>query len=110
MTNAGTRVEVTAGSRPSTIWIGNGISERLPELLDAAGTGKAAIHRYDGDQVGRVFMSVVLRYKGGNLGHRSLSNSFNSLNSLKERADVAVGPGGLARHALSPPGSASLRA
>ena len=39
MTNAGTRVDVTAGSRPSTIWIGNGISERLPELLDAHGVG-----------------------------------------------------------------------
>src|SRR5678815_3661708 len=39
MTNAGVRVEVTAGSRLSTIWIGNGISERLPELLDAHGVG-----------------------------------------------------------------------
>ena len=39
LTNAGIRVEVTAGSRPSTIWIGNGISERLPELLDAHGVG-----------------------------------------------------------------------
>jgi 3-dehydroquinate synthase len=39
MTNPGVRVEVTAGSRPSTIWIGNGISARLPELLDAHGVG-----------------------------------------------------------------------
>ena len=39
MTNAGTRVDVTAGSRPSTIWIGNGISQRLPKLLDAHGVG-----------------------------------------------------------------------
>jgi 3-dehydroquinate synthase len=39
LTSAGVRVEVTAGSRPSTIWIGNGISERLPELLDAHGVG-----------------------------------------------------------------------
>ena len=39
MPNAGTRVEVTAGSRASTIWIGSGISDRLPELLDAHGVG-----------------------------------------------------------------------
>jgi 3-dehydroquinate synthase len=39
MTSSGVRVEVTAGSRPSTIWIGNGISERLAELLDAHGVG-----------------------------------------------------------------------
>ena len=39
MTNPGVRVEVTAGSHPSTIWIGNGLSERLPELLDAHGVG-----------------------------------------------------------------------
>src|SRR5689334_12708156 len=39
LTSAGVRVEVTAGSRPSIIWIGNGISERLPELLDAHGVG-----------------------------------------------------------------------
>jgi 3-dehydroquinate synthase len=39
LTSAGVRVEVTAGTRPSIIWIGNGISERLPELLDAHGVG-----------------------------------------------------------------------
>jgi 3-dehydroquinate synthase len=39
MTSSGVRVDVTAGSRPSTIWIGNGISERLQELLDAHGVG-----------------------------------------------------------------------
>jgi 3-dehydroquinate synthase len=39
MTSSGVRVEVAAGSRPSTIWIGNGISDRLPELLDAHGVG-----------------------------------------------------------------------
>src|SRR5687767_7478792 len=39
MTSAGTRVDVTAGSRPSTIWIGNGLSARLPELLEAHGVG-----------------------------------------------------------------------
>jgi 3-dehydroquinate synthase len=37
--HAGTRVDVTAGSRSSTIWIGNGLCERLPELLDAHGVG-----------------------------------------------------------------------
>ena len=39
MSNAAVRVDVTAGSRLSTIWIGNGVSERLPELLDAHGVG-----------------------------------------------------------------------
>jgi len=39
MSDAAVRVEVTAGARPSTIWIGNGISDRLPELLDAHGVG-----------------------------------------------------------------------
>jgi 3-dehydroquinate synthase len=39
MSSSAVRVEVTAGSRPSTIWIGNGVSERLPELLDAHGVG-----------------------------------------------------------------------
>jgi 3-dehydroquinate synthase len=39
MPYAGTRVEVTAGSRASTIWIGSGISDRLPDLLDAHGVG-----------------------------------------------------------------------
>jgi 3-dehydroquinate synthase len=39
MANAAVRVEVTAGARPSTIWIGSGISDRIPELLDAHGVG-----------------------------------------------------------------------
>jgi 3-dehydroquinate synthase len=39
MSSAGTRVDVRAGSRDSTIWIGHGISDRLPELLDAHGVG-----------------------------------------------------------------------
>jgi 3-dehydroquinate synthase len=33
------RLEVHAGSRPSTLWIGEGVSEGLPSLLDAAGIG-----------------------------------------------------------------------
>jgi 3-dehydroquinate synthase len=33
------RVDVTAGSRASTIWIGHGVSDRLDELLDAHGVG-----------------------------------------------------------------------
>jgi len=33
------RVDVTAGSRTSTIWIGNGISRRLGEFLDSHGVG-----------------------------------------------------------------------
>jgi 3-dehydroquinate synthase len=39
MADAAVRVEVTAGARPSTIWIGSGISDRIPELLDAHGVG-----------------------------------------------------------------------
>jgi 3-dehydroquinate synthase len=37
--NSPVRVEVTAGSRPSTIWIGDGVSERLASLLDEHGVG-----------------------------------------------------------------------
>jgi 3-dehydroquinate synthase len=33
------RVDVTAGSRPSTIWIGEGTTERLASLLDRHGVG-----------------------------------------------------------------------
>ena len=33
------RVDVTTGSRTSTIWIGDGIVDRLPALLDAHGVG-----------------------------------------------------------------------
>ena len=33
------RIDVTSGSRASTIWIGNGASERLAPLLDAHGVG-----------------------------------------------------------------------
>jgi 3-dehydroquinate synthase len=33
------RIEVTAASSVSTIWIGSGIIDRLPELLDAHGVG-----------------------------------------------------------------------
>ncbi len=39
MADAAVRVEVTTGPRPSTIWIGSGISDRIPELLDAHGVG-----------------------------------------------------------------------
>jgi 3-dehydroquinate synthase len=39
MDNAAVRVEVTTGPRPSTIWIGSGISDRIPELLDAHNVG-----------------------------------------------------------------------
>jgi 3-dehydroquinate synthase len=39
MDNTAVRVEVTTGPRPSTIWIGSGISDRIPELLDAHGVG-----------------------------------------------------------------------
>src|SRR5262245_26454272 len=39
MSSAAVRVEVTTGARPSTIWIGNGISDQLPQLLDAHGVG-----------------------------------------------------------------------
>ena len=39
MADAAVRVEVTAGARPSTIWIGSGISDRIAELLDAHGVG-----------------------------------------------------------------------
>ena len=43
MINAGpdatVRLDVHAGSRPSTLWIGDGVTERLPALLDAAGIG-----------------------------------------------------------------------
>ena len=34
-----TRVDVTAGAQQSTIWIGEGTSERLPSLLDRHGVG-----------------------------------------------------------------------
>jgi 3-dehydroquinate synthase len=39
MSSSAVRVDVAAGSRPSTIWIGSGISERLTELLDTHGVG-----------------------------------------------------------------------
>jgi 3-dehydroquinate synthase len=34
------RVEVTTGARPSTIWIGEGIAERIAALLDQHGVGR----------------------------------------------------------------------
>jgi 3-dehydroquinate synthase len=34
------RLDVHAGSRRSTLWIGDGVSERLPSLLDTAGIGR----------------------------------------------------------------------
>jgi 3-dehydroquinate synthase len=39
LSDSGTRIEVNAGSRSSSIWIGNGLTARLPELLDAHGVG-----------------------------------------------------------------------
>jgi 3-dehydroquinate synthase len=39
VSSAGQRVDVAAGPHRSTIWIGNGISGRLAELLDAHGVG-----------------------------------------------------------------------
>ena len=106
MTSAGTRVEVTAGSRPSTIWIGNGISARLSELLDAHGVGarrfvvsSPAIWRLHGarmqDALGRVEPILLPdgeRYK--NL--QSVSRVYEAL--IRAGADrgsaiVAVGGG-----------------
>jgi 3-dehydroquinate synthase len=37
--NDAVRIEVTAGSHASTIWIGHGVSERLAPLLEAHGVG-----------------------------------------------------------------------
>lgn len=39
VSTAPVRVDVTAGAHPSTIWIGNGISDRLADLLDQHGVG-----------------------------------------------------------------------
>jgi len=106
MTVQGTRVEVTAGSRPSTIWIGSGISARLRELLDAHGVGarrfvvsSPVIWRLHGERLqealGRVEPILLPdgeRYK--NL--RSVSRIYEAL--IKAGADrgsaiVAVGGG-----------------
>jgi 3-dehydroquinate synthase len=53
-----TRVDVTTGSQPSTIWIGEGAAERLPELLDAHRIGgrrfvvsSPVIWRLHGDRI-----------------------------------------------------------
>src|SRR5215510_13952735 len=108
LTNPGVRVEVSAGSRPSTIWIGNGISTRLPELLDAHGVGarrfvvsSPAIWRLHGaklqETLGRVEPILLPdgeRYK--NL--QSVSRVYEAL--IKAGADrgsaiVAVGGGGI---------------
>ena len=39
-THAPTRLDVRTGSRVSTVWIGEGLAERLPELLDEAGIAR----------------------------------------------------------------------
>ena len=53
-----TRVDVTTGSRPSTIWIGDGAADRLPMLLDAHGVGarrfvvsSPIVWRFHGEQI-----------------------------------------------------------
>jgi 3-dehydroquinate synthase len=57
----GVRVDVHTGSQPSTIWIGEGIVDRLPALLEAANVGSRrfvvsspVIWRFHGDQIQRV--------------------------------------------------------
>jgi 3-dehydroquinate synthase len=59
------RVDVTAGSRTSTILIGNGVSERLAPLLDAHGVGarrfvvsSPVVWRLHGDHIQRALGSV----------------------------------------------------
>jgi 3-dehydroquinate synthase len=60
-----TRVDVTTGSQPSTIWIGDGAADRLPELLDAHRIGarrfvvsSPVIWRLHGEQLRRSLGAV----------------------------------------------------
>ena len=60
-TSEGIRIDVDTGSRESAIWIGEGIVERLPELLDAHGIGprrfvvsNPVIWRFHGEQLQRI--------------------------------------------------------
>ena len=59
------RVDVQAGAHASTIWIGEGIADRLPALRDSHGVGKRrfvvsspGIWRFHGEQVQRVMGGV----------------------------------------------------
>ena len=60
------RVDITAGSRPSTLWIGEGVADRLPALLEAHGVGarrflvsSPTIWRLHGEQIQRTLGSVA---------------------------------------------------
>ena len=59
--NAATRIDVDTGTRSSAIWIGEGIADQLPELVDAHGVGKRrfvvsspVIWRFHGQQLQRI--------------------------------------------------------
>lgn len=59
------RVDVTTGSQPSAIWIGEGVVDRLADLLDAHGVGarrfvvsSPAIWRFHGEQIQQVLGGV----------------------------------------------------
>ena len=59
------RVDVETGSRRSTIWIGDGLAERLPALLDEHAVGarrfvvsSPGIWRFHGEQISRVLGGV----------------------------------------------------
>jgi 3-dehydroquinate synthase len=60
-----TRVDVNAGSRSSTVWIGEGVLEQLPQLLDAHGVGarrfivsSPTVWRFHGAQIQAVLGGV----------------------------------------------------
>ena len=105
-TRAAIRIDVDTGSRTSAIWIGDGIAEQLPGLLDAHGVGRRrfivsspVIWRLHGTQLQRVAGDtepILIPDGERNKNLQSVSRIYESL--IRAGADrgsalVAVGGG-----------------
>jgi 3-dehydroquinate synthase len=104
-TQAPTRLEVRAGSRVSTVWIGEGLSARLGAMLDDAGVPRRrfvvsspVIWKLHGETVGRVSASDVILIPDGER-YKTLQSAARIYEALirggadRGSAVVAVGGG-----------------